>query len=482
MTARGETLMELHFCSVCGYSIPNSEVDSGAACGEGDKLYCTEHRIGHRTGHGADASARPGSATVADDELELLFCANCRVSVPVTDYRSGRARREYGSLLCGVCAKADPGMRAARRDAVEAEMAADVEANDPVQARRCAVCTAAVPQSHIVTGKALVSGDSVTCEACRAATAGAGAGGGFLRTLALVIVVAAVAGVVGYVVGPMMLQNDQADPIAPLKARIAGLETEIRDLGRRPSDGGADARTALAADVAKKAAALDEELRSEIAAMRSELTGVRGELSREDARTEQRLARLEGQIDDLVKRLTARVNEPPREVVREDPPTPPREVENGGDPPPDKPIMPDVDPEVARLCKDLLESPEDGVRFPAANELGRIGDEAAIPALARALVGDDHFLVRRACARSLNMLKAWYATPALIDALEDKEAYVAQQANFALRSITGEDFQVTQDQSLSERKRRAKKARKWWDDNKDSPPEGVSLQSAELAQ
>lgn len=463
--------MELHFCSVCGYSIPNAEVDSGSARGDAGRLFCAEHRA-----KPADAPPQP-----EDEDLELLFCANCRVSVPVSDYRSGRARREYGSLLCGVCAKADPGTRAARREAVEAEMAADVEANDPVQTRRCTVCTAAVPQSHIVTGKALVSGDSVTCEACRAAAAGAGTGGGFLRTFAMVIVVAAVAGTVGYVVGPMVLQKDASDPLAPVVARVAGLEEQITALERRPQDAGGAERRALATEVATTKARLDEDVMAELGALRSELAGVRTELVREDARTEQRIARLEAQIDELVKSLAARMNEPPREIVRETPPvrTEPPVKEQPVD---EGPAVPDVNPEVARLAKDLLESPEDGVRFPAANELGRLGDEAAIPALAHALVNDKHFLVRRACARSLNMLRAWYSTPALIDALEDKEAYVAQQANFALRSITGEDFQVTQDQSLAERKRRAKKARKWWDDNKGSPPEGVSLHSADLVQ
>ena len=461
--------MELHFCTVCGYSIPNVEVESGAARGADGRLLCTEHRPA--------AVPSPRAAARDDDELELLFCANCRVSVPVSDHRSGRARREYGSLLCAVCAKADPGTRAARREAVEAEMAADVEANDPVQARRCAVCSAAVPQSHIVTGKALVSGDSVTCEACRAASVRTG--GGFLRTLVLVVVVAAVAGGVGYVVGPLVLQKDQVDPVAPLQARVTGIETQIANLERRPTDPAAGERRALAAELGKVRAAVDEDVRDEIAALRSELAGVRSELAREDARGDQRLARLEAQVDEIMKSLAARANEPRPEPPVVVPPDRPRDsdppAESGAEPPA-------VNPEVVRLCKDLLESPEDGVRFPAANELGRLGDEAAIPALAHALVNDKHFLVRRACARSLNMLKAWLAVPALIAALEDKEAYVAQQANFALRSITGEDFDVTQDQSPSERKRRAKKAGKWWDDNKGSPPEGVSLHSADLIQ
>jgi len=465
--------MELHFCSVCGYSIPNSEVDSGAARGEGDKLLCEEHR------GAAQAAPATTPASGDADDVELLFCANCRVSIPQTDYRSGRARREYGSLLCGVCAKSDPGTRAARRDAVEAEMAADVEANDPVQTHRCAVCTVVVPQRHLVTGKALMSGDRVTCEGCRAASVGADSGGGFLKTFALVGIVAAIAGTIGYVVGPMMMVEPE-DRVTPLRERVEQLEGKLENSLAAPRDTGAEQRASLAIDVATIRKLVDEDLRRELAGLRAEMKGVRGELAKEDARTDKRLTRLEGQIDEIVKTLTARASDPPpREDVRPDPPPVDPPVKDDSPVPGEDPI-PQVDPEVASLCKKLLESPEDGVRFPAANELGRLDDEAAIPALAYALVSDKHFLVRRACARSLNMLKAWYAVPALIDALEDKEAYVAQQANFALRNITGQDFQVTQEQSSSERKRRAKKARKWWDDNQDSPPEGVSLHSADL--
>ncbi len=479
--------MELHFCSVCGYSIPNSEVDSGAARGADDKLVCSEHRGSAEGGASKQAAASntavsgksgKSAQTASDDDVELLFCANCRVSIPLPDYRSGRARREYGSLLCGVCVKSDPGTRAARRDAVEAEMAADVEANDPVQTHRCAICSAAVPHSHIVTGKASLNGDRVTCEGCRAASIGSG--GGFVKTFALVCVVAAVAGTIGYVVGPLMM-GQQEDRVAPLQQRIAQLEAKLDTQLASPVDTGADDRVKLAEELASVRRLLDEDLRGDVAALRNEMAGVRREFAREDARSDKRLTRLEGQIDEIVKNLTNAPREaPPQKEIRIDPP--PVEPPVVDEPPMDggDPTVPEVDPVVTRLCKDLLESPEDGVRFPAANELGRLKDEAAIPALADALVNDKHFLVRRACARSLNMLKAWYASPALIDALEDKEAYVAQQANFALRSITGQDFQVTQEQSPSERKRRAKKARKWWDANGESPPEGVSLHSAEL--
>ena len=106
--------MELYFCTRCGISIPQVEVENGSAGGDGGNYFCAEHRA-----PAAEAPAAGGaqdSGAVDDLDVELLFCSNCRVSIPMTDARSGRARRQYGSMLCAVCAKADPGERAARRD------------------------------------------------------------------------------------------------------------------------------------------------------------------------------------------------------------------------------------------------------------------------------------------------------------------------------------------------------------------------------
>ena len=70
--------------------------------------------------------------------------------------------------------------------------------------------------------------------------------------------------------------------------------------------------------------------------------------------------------------------------------------------------------------------------------------------------------------------------PVLIQALEDRETYVAQMANFALQSITGQDFGVNLDQSARERKTKAAAAMKWWEKNKAAPSEGVCLEAVEL--
>src|SRR6185295_1932516 len=152
----------------CGISIPQTEIDSGLATGANGKHYCSEHRAAHAAPHlAAVAHAEAGhavgaaGATTTRSEPELLFCANCQVSIPLGDAQSGRAHREFGSLLCAGCSKADAGERSARREAVEAEMASDVRSPDPVVARRCSVCSAAVQYAQIVTGKAKVEGNRV---------------------------------------------------------------------------------------------------------------------------------------------------------------------------------------------------------------------------------------------------------------------------------------------------------------------------------
>ena len=62
MTARGETLMELHFCNVCGVSIPNAEVESGEARAEDGDLVCHEHRNA--------AGSAPSDAEPSEEDLE----------------------------------------------------------------------------------------------------------------------------------------------------------------------------------------------------------------------------------------------------------------------------------------------------------------------------------------------------------------------------------------------------------------------------
>jgi hypothetical protein len=209
------------------------------------------------------------------------------------------------------------------------------------------------------------------------------------------------------------------------------------------------------------------------------LAALRVDVSRSNTEVIQRLAKLEGGLEQLtaqVGALSNRVSQQPTVVVREPPaekpvaPDPPKGAGTPQDAAPGK-----LTPEAESLVRDLLESDENGVRFAAASKLGRMGAEAAAPALVQALAKDDNYLVKRACTHALRAFKSWFAVPALIDAMEDKEPSVAHAAGQALLVITGQDFGVDWEQTMGERKRRAREARGWWKENAESPPSGVSL-------
>jgi HEAT repeat protein len=473
--------MDLHFCSRCGISIPQAEVDTGSAGGSDGKYFCSEHR-----GESAVAVAErpgPGGATGPGGEPELLFCANCRVSIPHDDAKSGRAHREFGSLLCAGCSKADPGERAARREAVEAEMAADVEAQDPVVARRCSVCSAVVPYGQIVTGKAKVEGNQVVCERCRAVatTRAPGELSSFPTSAVVVVVVLVAMVVIGYLATqawlerrknaaqPKQATDDLTEIRGEMERRASDLDSRLADLARRTE-----------ADPAA-AAADRQRLDAEFATLRQSIQDATDRMAKSDAELQSRIARLEGQLQsnsEFMRSLASRPTEaaPPAPL----PQTPSAEGGVASKDPgvdakgPAKPAAP-VNPEVTKACKDLLESSDDGIRFNAARTLGDLADPAAIPTLVKALADDKHYFVRRACAIALAKMKSWLAVPALIRTLEDREPYVALAANNALQKITGNDFGITQDTPASQRRTKSQSAEKWWDKNKDHPPEGVSL-------
>jgi HEAT repeat protein len=469
--------MDLHFCSRCGISIPQSEIDSGSAGGASGKYFCSEHRGGSAVA----VAESPGDGETPDPEL--LFCANCRVSIPLADVKSGRAHREFGSLLCAGCSKSDPGTRAARREAVEAEMAADVDAQDPVVARRCSVCSAVVPYGQIVTGKAKVEGNRVVCERCRAA-ADATATETPRRGLpsgVIVFAIMLVAGGLGYYGTQKLLDHRQAPPPKDTGADVKALRDNVDKLNQRLSE--FDGRLADAirrsAQPDERAAADRDSVRADIAKLNQKFEDLNADLRKADIDLAQRVAHLEGLLtglSDRVRDLAARApSAPPTAGPADRPP------DGGGTaappaPEPTKPAAPAVNPQVAKLCKDLLDpNADDGTRFTAATELTTLKDPAAIPSLVKALADDKHYFVRRGCARALGVMRAWLAVPALIKALEDREVYVALAANNALLNVTGNDFGVTQDTPAGQRKTKAQAAEKWWEKNKEKPPEGVSL-------
>jgi HEAT repeat protein len=117
---------------------------------------------------------------------------------------------------------------------------------------------------------------------------------------------------------------------------------------------------------------------------------------------------------------------------------------------------------------ELLASKDDGVRFAAAIELGRLGDLRAVPALVKGLREDPDVFVRSACSRALGDLKAYKAFLDLVEAMSDGEEYVSKRAALVVKEFSGEDFGYKQGQTKSDRKRVADRARKWWEDNKQN--------------
>jgi uncharacterized membrane protein len=267
--------------------------------------------------------------------------------------------------------------------------------------------------------------------------------------------------------------RDVADLRMEMDRRIAALESATT---QRMDEAKAAERDAVEL--------VQSRVSEDLLALREDLADVRSRLTSTDNEVLQRLAKLEGQVgglQEMVKGLASR----PSEVVTRGPSQSPPDVKPPEGPVPEGPKAPapvpaGPGPEVARLIKDLLEGKDEGTRFAAAVELIRRKERAAIPAFAQALVQDTNVMVRRSAASGLGEMKAWYGVPVLIQAIEDKEAYVAARANFALQNITGQDFGVTIEHSSRDRKLRAMSAAKWWEKNKDSPPDGVCLEPVNL--
>lgn len=480
---------ELHFCSQCGVSIPLTEVTSGAAragLAAGDaRVLCGEHRPAQvatvGSGAGASSPGAVGTAAAAAD-FQLLFCANCSVSIPIDDERSGRAVREYGSLLCVACSRATPGERERRRKAVELELADDA----PRLAPAPSPAPSAAPPS---TAASAASGPITRETRMPAGVVSSGGGGGASWGLVILVVLASgAAGFFGWEY--FQARGRQAKSAADASRDSAVLSDRVQ----RALDGFETTIERRMTELREANAASLEDLRKrmseDLSALRGDLAGVRADLGTADSNLAQRIAKLEGQVGSMqgvLSGLASRQPDPPRDhadaggnggapnngggnqpPVAEGPATPPM---------PEKPPVPDaVDPAVAKLVKDLLESKDAGVRFNAALGLATMKSPAAVGPLAKVCTEDEHVMVRRVAARALGDIRAWRAVPVLVQALEDREVYVAQQANFALQKITNQDFGVTLDSSPRDRKTRAVTASKWWDKNKDSPPEGVCLE------
>jgi len=96
-----------------------------------------------------------------------------------------------------------------------------------------------------------------------------------------------------------------------------------------------------------------------------------------------------------------------------------------------------LDLSTVELATRSLKNPDDYVRWKAAEALGEMGDEAAVPALIEAL-SDEVSGVREFAARALGEISDSRSVEPLITALEDKSNFVRLEAVKALEMIPDE--------------------------------------------
>ena len=85
----------------------------------------------------------------------------------------------------------------------------------------------------------------------------------------------------------------------------------------------------------------------------------------------------------------------------------------------------------------------------------------------RVALGDQDLFVRRAAIRSLGELGDEQAIPALIEALGDKDFFVAIAANAAIWNLTHHECGVKDGLSADDLKRIGQEAREWWDSREE---------------
>jgi hypothetical protein len=220
---------------------------------------------------------------------------------------------------------------------------------------------------------------------------------------------------------------------------------------RRSMDHGLTSAQRAAADAARANYGTIESLRADVKRLAAELRG---------------LEALGGRLDALEARLKAVEDRPPQivhEVVHEKPPAP---GPAAGPKPPTLPAAPTPSPaeraqEVAKVRRDL-ESEEPAVLFGAIDKAREYRVTSAVPRLLELLAKHPLDLIRGNAAAALGQMRVADAVPALCEALIDKSDLVAQQANKAVRLITGFDPQLAPNAGMRGRRAARGRVKEWW--------------------
>ncbi len=450
--------MKIYFCEKCGISIPLQEVVGGRATARDGKTYCQ--------------SCNPEVASSGED-LKLYFCDNCKVSIPLQDVITNRARESGEKILCVDCVRLNQTQRAARRDRIQQEL--QEKEDSRYRLHFCDKCNTSIPQSHLVTGRAVVRGGRTYCERCRERTERRKVGSATTVFAVGVLVLVFVGGYLALGAGKGLFAktppvNDGPSPEETLRVEIEDSVSQTVAEQRKALD----ARLDLLTEALDRVIEQNDNLRGSLNSLSGSAGENRALITELRTRMEDSLRRheasLRGALDKLAV-LTVRVEELKNRPVAVAPP-------GGGDermpergpkaqPEQPKPIpepKEEASPQVKAWLDQLLDK-DAGVRFSAAVELGKAGYKGAAGPLAQVLADDKDMFVRRAAARSLGELDAWVAIPTLIDTLQDKDVFVAIMAGKALDSITGQSFGFKEGLSKSELRKVVSKSKKWWEEH-----------------
>jgi len=448
--------MKIYFCEKCGISIPLQEVVAGRATARDGKTYC--------------AGCRPADS--GGEDLKLYFCDNCRVSIPLQDVITDRAKEVGEQTLCVDCARLSESQRRVRKNRIEQDLKEKEESR--YRLHFCDSCNTSIPQSHLVTGRAVLRGGRTYCERCRGRAERKKVSAVSVVGVAVALGVAFVAGFMILGAVPNLLANSGEEEGA--KDRVEVLKQEILEEVRKEVKAGRDMVNEqlvelerLIEDMSKRTENLKESF-AEVAELADEAESkskeFRGNMQIRLAKADVSLREAQEKLNALAARL-----EEQRQIfaagataARADRPDPPAAATPAA-PEPASPAAPSASPEV-KAWIDQLSDDDAGIRFSAAVELGKTGYKGAVEPLSRVLEKDKDTFVRRAAARSLGDLDAWAAVPSLIETLGAKEYFVAITAHKALTKITGQDFGFRDGLSRTELRKVVSKARGWWDEHK----------------
>lgn len=405
--------------------------------------------------------------------MEIHFCSLCNESVPQSDLDLGRAFLRRGRVICAVCERAmthetgSEALKAAAPRGMEGGQAtaaavapAAIETARPSGARPDTVASP-VWTEPAVPPPALIP---ATTEAPAKSRGSSG------LVLAMVALIFAAGGVAvlneqirdlgareTQVEAMLRRQNQSLDEVERAhRAASESLAALAGDLDRRFSDAQEATQTSMRAQAAELSGA-QKDLAQKIEEIRA---GVAAKSQDADLRTDEishRLAKSEDENRTLLERI-AKLEE---QIEQARTPLPlaagPSAAGPGG---PGGEVVETPGERWTALVADLA-SPKAATRWEAVDQIGQSRDAESVPFLLPMLKDPDVF-VRMATARVLGDIQVPAAVPALIDSLEDGEAAVREAALGALRVITGKDLRFDPLASDAERAKKVKAWRDWW--------------------